>query len=69
MARILDNLKTERESAGHSIHRLAALANVGSQTIITLENGGTADEHVVTRIADALGVTLETLGQRVMEEA
>jgi predicted transcriptional regulator len=66
----LDNLKTERESAGLSIGRLASLATVSDLTITTLEakgsngldKGGTCDEHVAQRIADALGVSLVTLG-------
>jgi transcriptional regulator with XRE-family HTH domain len=62
----LDNLRAERIAAGHSVARLAKMANVSDQTITQLENGGSSDDDAVQRIADALGVSLETLGQRVM---
>lgn len=62
----LDNLKAERVSAGLSVMELAKAANVSERTIYVLEDGGEEELHIVTRIADALGVTLVTLGQRVM---
>jgi len=62
----LDSLKSQRESAGHSITGLAKRANVSDVTITTLEAGGNIDRHVAQRIADALGVSLATLGERVL---
>ena len=62
----LDNLKTERLSAGYQVDDLARLANVSDNTIKQLEDGGTAELNVCQRIADALAVSLATLGQRVM---
>jgi transcriptional regulator with XRE-family HTH domain len=58
----LDNLKAQRVSAGHSIATLAKKANVSDYTITRLENGGNVDNDVAQRIADALGVSLATLG-------
>lgn len=62
----LDNLKAQRESAGHSIQTLAKKANVSDWTIRALENGGNIETYVAQRIADALGVSLATLGSRVV---
>jgi predicted transcriptional regulator len=62
----LDSLKTQREAAGQTITGLAKKANVSDLTIKTLENGGNVETVVAQRIADALGVSLATLGQRVM---
>lgn len=59
----LDSMKSQRESAGHSITGLAKRAAVSDRTVITLENGGSADAPETQRIADALGVSLATLGQ------
>ena len=58
----LTSLKAERLSAGHTVTTLAKKANVSDLTIINLENGGNETAHVVQRIADALGVSLATLG-------
>jgi transcriptional regulator with XRE-family HTH domain len=63
MACRADNLAAQRLLAGHSISRLAELANVSDWTIEKLENGGSDDQAVIQRIADALGVTATTLGQ------
>jgi len=60
----LDNLKAQRELAGHSITSLAKRANVSDWTIRNLEAGGNIDSYVAQRIADALGVSLATLGQQ-----
>lgn len=60
----LDSLKAQRESAGHSITSLAKKANVSDWTIVNLEAGGNIDNHIAQRIADALGVSLATLGKR-----
>lgn len=62
MGHRLDSLKTERLNAGHGITRLAQLANVSDWMIEVLENGGVCARHEAQRIADALGVTLVTLG-------
>jgi predicted transcriptional regulator len=57
-----DNCKAQRVSAGHSIPRLAQLANVSEWTITMLEEGGTADLAACERIAAALGIDAATLG-------
>lgn len=62
----LDSLKTQRLSAGETVTSLAKKANVSDLTINTLENGGDVEPGPAQRIADALGVSLATLGQRVM---
>jgi transcriptional regulator with XRE-family HTH domain len=49
------------------IRALALKANVSDRTIITLENGGSiAPPEVAQRIADALGVSLVTLGRAAL---
>ena len=68
----IPGLQAARVAAGHSISRLAHLANVGDATITALENNElprhvdrpqyTVQEHVAKRIADALGTDLATLG-------
>lgn len=62
----LDSLRAQRLAAGLDITALARKANVSDMTIKRLEDGGNEDPHIVQRIADALGVSLATLGQRVM---
>lgn len=62
----LDSLKTQRIAAGHTVSTLAKKANVSDKTINNLEAGGNDEPHVCQRIADALGVSLATLGERVM---
>lgn len=64
MAHKLDNHQSQRVTAGHSITTLAKKASVSDRAIVTLENGGAVDPHVSQRIADALGVSLATLGKR-----
>ena len=59
----LDSLKTQRVSAGLGITELARKANVSDQIIKRLEDGGNVETEVAQRIADALGVSLATLGQ------
>jgi predicted transcriptional regulator len=61
-----DNMKAQRESAGYSITSLAKRANVSDLTIKTLENGGNVEHAVAQRIADALGASLATLGQKLL---
>lgn len=60
----LDSMKAQRELAGHTITTLAKKANVSDDTVRRLENGGTVQNHIAQRIADALGVSLSTLGQK-----
>lgn len=64
MAHKLDSLKAQRESAGHSITTLAKKANIHDGVIRRLENGDGAGPVETSRIADALGVSLATLGKR-----
>lgn len=63
MSHKLDNMASQRASASHSVTTLAKKANVSDFTIIRLENGGTADPTTSQRIADALSVSLATLGK------
>jgi hypothetical protein len=64
----LDNLKTQRVAAGHSITRLAQLATVSDLTINVLEaigtngKGGTCTHDVADRICSALGISRATAG-------
>ncbi len=64
MAHKLDNMKAQRDAAGLTITGLAKKANVSDQTIKVLENGGAVDVYASQRIADALGVSLVTLGKK-----
>lgn len=64
MAHKLDSLKAQRESAGFAVTQLAKKANVNDATIVRLENGDSQNPDVTQRIADALGVSLATLGKR-----
>jgi DNA-binding XRE family transcriptional regulator len=59
----LDSAKAQRQAAGHTIGTLAKKANVSDRTIVNLENGGNCDPQEGQRIADALGVSLATLGE------
>lgn len=58
----LVSLKAQRAAAGLTISGLAKKANVSDKTIVNLENGGNEDPWICQRIADALGVSLATLG-------
>lgn len=64
MSHKLDSIKTQREAASHTITTLAKKANVSDGTIRTLENGGAVGVPESQRIADALGVSLATLGKQ-----
>ena len=64
MSYCLDNMKTQRELAGLDISAMARAANVSDVTIKRLEDGGHEDNAIAQRIADALGISLETLGGR-----
>jgi DNA-binding XRE family transcriptional regulator len=50
----LTTLRARRIAAGHSISRLAKIANCSDQTINQLENGGNCDPWVTERIMNAL---------------
>ncbi|HUK32736.1 MAG TPA: helix-turn-helix transcriptional regulator [Vicinamibacterales bacterium] len=67
----LPQLQTQRVAANKSVTQLAQAACVPDRLIQALESphphipgatSGTTEEHVAQRIADALGVTLTTLG-------
>lgn len=58
----LDSLKAQRLAAGLDITGLAKKANVSDWTIRELEAGGNCEGYEAQRIADALGVSLATLG-------
>lgn len=60
----LDSLKTQRLSAGLSIADLAKKSNTSDRLILRLEDGGNCEGAESQRIADALGVTLVTLGKK-----
>ncbi len=62
----LDSLKAQRLAAGETITGLARKSNTSDRIVQTLENGGNVSTELCQRIADALGVSLATLGQRVM---
>lgn len=64
MGHKLDNMKAQRDVGGLTVTGLAKKANVSDWTIRTLENGGTVDGLASQRIADALGVSLATLGKK-----
>ena len=59
----LDSMKSQRTSAGHDITQLAKKANVSDWAIRKAESGGTVSAVEGQRIADALGVSLATLGK------
>jgi predicted transcriptional regulator len=58
----LDNLKAQRSTT--PLGDLAKRANVSDWTLRRLESGGNAGVNETTRIADALGVSLATLGKQ-----
>lgn len=64
MAHKLDNMAAQRIAAGHTLMSLAKKAGVGERCIRTLENGGACSVVESQRIADALGVSLATLGYK-----
>jgi len=57
------NMKAQRLAAGLSIGDCAKKANVSDTLIKQLEDGGNCETHEAQRIADALGISLATLGQ------
>lgn len=60
----LDSLKAQRAIAGLGITDLAKKANVSDWMVRQLEEGGNCEGHEAQRIADALGVSLVTLGEK-----
>lgn len=60
----LTSLQTQRIAAGLSITSLAKKANVSDHTVKCLEDGGNCEVAESQRIADALGVSLATLGKK-----
>lgn len=60
----LDSLQTQRVSAGLSVSDLARKANTSDWLIRQLEVGGNCEAHESQRVADALGVSLATLGKK-----
>lgn len=60
----LDSLQAQRLAAGLTISGLAVKANVSDWMIRQLEVGGNCEVHESQRIADALGVSLATLGKK-----
>jgi len=62
----LDSLAAQRIAAGHTVTSLAKKANLSDWTIRQIEAGGNVDNTSAQRIADALGVSLATLGQRLL---
>lgn len=60
----LDSLQAQRLAAGLTITGLAKKANVSDWTIKTLEDGGNCEGYESQRIADALSVSLATLGKK-----
>lgn len=60
----LDSLAAQRAIAGLDITGLAKKANVSDWLIRQLEAGGNCEGHESQRIADALGVSLATLGKK-----
>jgi len=64
MSLTADNLAEQRALAGHSVTSLAKVAGVSDWTIQRLEVGGHEENAVVQAIADALGISLATLGAR-----
>lgn len=60
----LTSLRAQRVAAGLTITGLASKANVSDQLIRVLEDGGNCEVYESQRIADALGISLATLGKR-----
>lgn len=60
----LDSLAAQRTSANLTITGLAKAANVSDWLIRQLETGGNCEPHEAARIANALGVSLATLGKK-----
>lgn len=61
---VLDSLRAQRLAAGLSVGDLAKKANVSDWLIKMVEEGGNCDVYESQRVADALGVSLATLGKK-----
>lgn len=61
---VLTNMRAQRLVAGLSITEMARKANTSDWLIKQLEEGGNCEVHESQRIADALGVSLATLGKQ-----
>jgi hypothetical protein len=59
----LDSLRAQRLAAGLTVTGLALKSNTSDRIVIRLENGGNCESYEAQRIADALGVSLATLGK------
>jgi hypothetical protein len=64
MSHALDSLKSQRIAANFSVGDFAKKAGVNDATIRIAEAGGTCHCTEGQRIADALGISLVTLGER-----
>jgi transcriptional regulator with XRE-family HTH domain len=62
----LMNLQAQRVAAGYTLNDLARLANVPVFWITQVEAGGNCDGALAQRLADALGVSLVTLGAQTL---
>jgi transcriptional regulator with XRE-family HTH domain len=60
----LDSLQAQRVAAGLTITGLAKKANVSDLLIVQAEDGRNIEAHEAQRIADALSVSLVTLGKK-----
>lgn len=60
----LTNLAAQRLAAGLSVQDLAKKSNTSDWTIRQLEVGGNCEVYESQRIADALNVSLATLGKK-----
>jgi transcriptional regulator with XRE-family HTH domain len=64
MAHKLTAMRAQRLAAGFTISDLAKRAGVGDRAIVIAEDGGAIHVNESQRIADALGVSLATLGKQ-----
>lgn len=61
---VLNNMRAQRLVAGLSVSDLARKSNTSDLLVKGLEDGGNCDGHESQRIADALSVSLVTLGKK-----
>ena len=61
---VLTNMRAQRLAAGLSISDLAKKSNTSDWLIKMLEEGGNCEGHESQKIADALNVSLATLGKQ-----
>jgi transcriptional regulator with XRE-family HTH domain len=60
---LVTNLRTQRVAAGMSLNELARRAVFNTTYLARLENGANCEQHEAQRLADALGISLATLGK------